>query len=255
MPDRFGTRGNVTAAREEYDELPSTQDRAIALARGGAPEGTRVVARSQSRGRGRLDHGWSSPPGGLYLSVVLRPTPALSPLLPLAIGAGLADELARRWSVRPRLKWPNDLLCESPPERARKLSGILVDTVADRTGPAAVAGIGVNVARPPGGLPTGGPLAPVALDELVRPCPPLSDVEEAAASAALGAAAALGDPIGAARLLGRCRSLLYGVGRPATVDGVPRGRIATVADDGALVLDQDGERVEVRAGDVRVEGP
>ena len=255
MPDRFGTRGIRTAAREEYDELPSTQDRAVALARGGAPEGTRVVARSQSRGRGRLDHAWASPPGGLYLSVVLRPVSAPSPLLPLAIGAALADELERRWTVRPRLKWPNDLLLESPPERARKLSGILVDTVADPRGPAVVAGIGVNVMRPPGGLSTDGPLRPIALEDVVRPCPPLADVEDAAASAAIAAAIALGGPIGTARLLGRCRSMLYGVGRAATVDGVPSGRIAALADDGALLLDRDGTRRAVRAGDLRLEGP
>ena len=58
--------------REYYDELPSTQQRAIVLARAGAPEGTHVVAGRQRRGRGRLDHTWSSPDGGLYLSTIVR---------------------------------------------------------------------------------------------------------------------------------------------------------------------------------------
>ena len=253
MRGRLGPRGTSTAAREEYDELPSTQDRALALARAGAPPGTRVVARRQTAGRGRLDHVWASPPGGLYLSVVLPPPVAPTSLLPLAVGAALADELTRRWGVRPRIKWPNDLLVEGPASSARKLSGILVDRLA-APHPALVAGIGVNVA-PVSADALVGPIPPVALADVVSPCPPLPEVEEAAASAALAAAEGLGAPVGTAELLARCRALLYGVGRSATVDGVPAGRIAALADDGALLLDRAGARRAVRAGDVRVEGP
>ena len=55
-------------------ELDSTQRLARELARGGAPEGTIVVAETQTAGRGRLGRGWHSPPGlNLYCSIVLRP--------------------------------------------------------------------------------------------------------------------------------------------------------------------------------------
>jgi BirA family transcriptional regulator, biotin operon repressor / biotin---[acetyl-CoA-carboxylase] ligase len=241
--------------REWHEEIPSTQDRAIALARAGAPAGTRIVAARQSHGRGRLDHVWLSPPGGLYLSVIVpRPTRHAT-LLPLAIGAELAGELERRWSVRPRLKWPNDLYIEDAPTAPRKLSGILVDAV-DRAPSVwlAVAGIGVNVAVPRDGFPAGLAVPPIALEELVRPRPDLADVEDAAATSAVRAAAALDGAESAHGVVERCRRLLYGIGRPARVDGIPSGTIVDVADDGALVLEQDGVSVTVRAGDLTVEG-
>src|SRR3954468_15177833 len=56
-----------------FAETGSTNDIAAALADGGAPEGTTVVAGAQSAGRGRFGRQWFSPPGaGLYVSVICR---------------------------------------------------------------------------------------------------------------------------------------------------------------------------------------
>jgi BirA family biotin operon repressor/biotin-[acetyl-CoA-carboxylase] ligase len=99
-----------------------------------------------------------SPPGGLYLSVVLRPAFPIErwPLIGLACALGTAaaaeahmqlpsgrteGETRGRGGVRVpvRLKWPNDLLLDG-----RKVGGILVEVSGD----AAVCGIGVNVVPP-----------------------------------------------------------------------------------------------------------
>ena len=56
-----------------YDTIGSTNDEAKALARAGAPDGTLVWAEEQTAGRGRRGRLWQSPPGNLYLSLVLRP--------------------------------------------------------------------------------------------------------------------------------------------------------------------------------------
>lgn len=238
--------------REWYDELPSTQDRAIELARGGAAPGTRVVAGRQTLGRGRLRHAWASPPGSLYLSIVVR-LPADHPgLLPLAIGAEVASELAARWPVAPRLKWPNDLLIEDPAGRARKLSGILVDRV--EATPLAVAGIGLNVRVPADGHPPEVRSRTTALEEWVAPCPSVDEVEAVVVDAALRASRALDSPGAVEATRRRCADLLYGRGRTATVDGRLAGRIDSLGPEGELVLDVDGERMTIRAGDLRVEG-
>jgi len=103
--------------------LGSTLDRAHALGADGAPAGTVVLALEQTAGRGRDGRTWHSPPGGLWLALLLRPRAA--PLGIVSIRAGLVlgdvvDELAGRPIAR--LKWPNDVLLGD-----RKLAGVLCE--------------------------------------------------------------------------------------------------------------------------------
>ena len=239
------------AQREVYPELPSTQDRAVELARGGAADGSAVVARRQSRGRGRGDRAWASPDGGLYVSVVLRPAdrPAL---LPLAIGAELASSLALDYRVRARLKWPNDLYAVDGAGTGRKLSGVLVDVVPGSPSDAAVAGIGLNVAALPAEVPGELRSRSVALEELAGAPVPLDALESVVVAAAVRARRSLAEEAGAAATIARVRGLLYGVGEPATVDGVPAGTIVGVAADGSLELRGPDGRRSLYGGDVRV---
>ncbi|MGB6499808.1 MAG: biotin--[acetyl-CoA-carboxylase] ligase [Thermoplasmata archaeon] len=240
-------------ARESHADLPSTQLRAIELARAGAAEGTRVVARRQSAGRGRSDHSWFSPAGGLYLSIVLAASEP-SPLLPLAIGAALVQEFRERYGVPALLKWPNDLVVPTP---IRKFGGILVDRVPSPTlGAAVVVGVGLNVLAPAAAAPPGLTFPMTSLGEFVRPPPSLEELEPLVAERVVGARRSLEGPDGVETARRACRTLLYGVGRTVTVDGTIRGRIVGLEDDGALTIDTGTERVAIRAGDLRVEdGP
>jgi len=56
-----------------FEKLPSTMDKAHDLAAQGAVEKTLVLARTQTKGRGRRGKFWKSPEGNLYMSVILRP--------------------------------------------------------------------------------------------------------------------------------------------------------------------------------------
>ncbi len=234
--------------------MPSTQDRAVQLARQGAPVGTRVVARHQSLGRGRLARAWESPSGGLYCSIVLGRPAEHAGLLPLAVGARLAAALRQRYQLPLTVKWPNDLLVRSAGGSARKLSGILTDEVASPTlGRAVVAGVGVNVRLDPRSLPPSLRERVAALDEFVAPVPELEEVEALVVDAAVGAGKELETDGGAQRVRGLCRTLLYGVGELVTVDGRPAGTIADLGDDGELWLTTPTDRVAIWAGDVRLE--
>lgn len=116
-----------------------------------APEGTVVVAREQSEGRGRGGRRWRSPPGGVYLSVVFRPRDVENPgLLPVVAGLGVVRELDEGWpGLEMALKWPNDLLAGG-----RKLGGLLAEAVwGDEGVRFLVAGVGVNVRPLPDELP------------------------------------------------------------------------------------------------------
>jgi biotin-(acetyl-CoA carboxylase) ligase len=241
--------------REFYETIDSTQDRAIELARSGAPEGTLVVARTQRLGRGRLDHRWWSPAGdGVYLSIVLRAPPAPRTLLALAVGAELRTTLRTRAGLTPVLKWPNDLLMPDGPFPPRKISGILIDEVESPSlGMAEVVGVGMNVRTSSGTAPRARKSRVAALEDWVRPPPTLEAVEEWIVHAALRAGERLRSPSEARTILDECRAALYGVGHSVRVDGVPAGVLDTLGEEGELWLVRGRERVAIRTGDVEVE--
>ncbi|HYB79107.1 MAG TPA: biotin--[acetyl-CoA-carboxylase] ligase [Thermoplasmata archaeon] len=241
-------------ARELHATLPSTQERAVELAREGAPAGTRVVARQQSRGRGRLERTWESPVGGLYCSIVLPRPEEHASLLPLTVGARLASGLQESYGLPLAVKWPNDLLVAESGRPPRKISGILIDEVASPTlGRASVVGVGVNVRLPVESMPPALAGRVAALEEFVQPPPPLEEVEGIVASAVREAGEWLSHPDGVRSARALCRQLLFGVGRAVTVDGRRAGTLAELGDEGELWLASDTNRVAIWAGDVRME--
>jgi BirA family biotin operon repressor/biotin-[acetyl-CoA-carboxylase] ligase len=144
MP-RLGAFGAVRYCRE----VESTNDVALSLSVGGAPEGTSVLADVQHRGRGRRGHGWYSPSdAGLYLSVITRPEMSQgAPLLTLGAGVAMADAVAAVSGLPVELKWPNDLVIGRP---WRKLGGVLAETVSVGAKiDAVVVGMGLNVRQVP----------------------------------------------------------------------------------------------------------
>jgi BirA family transcriptional regulator, biotin operon repressor / biotin---[acetyl-CoA-carboxylase] ligase len=122
----------------------STNDVAVDLAAAGAPEGTLVVADTQTRGRGRSGRAWQTRPGtALAMSLVLRPRevrPATAWGISVAGALAVAEALETEGGA-PSIKWPNDVLLVE-----RKVAGLLVDAswVGERLAHA-VLGIGVNV--------------------------------------------------------------------------------------------------------------
>jgi BirA family biotin operon repressor/biotin-[acetyl-CoA-carboxylase] ligase len=115
----------------------STNERARALALGGAPHGTLVTAAEQSAGRGRQGRRWSAPAhSALLMSLLLRSPPPLLPLLSAVAVCDVAGE-------RAQIKWPNDIVIERDGGLA-KLAGILIEGRPQEHW--AVLGIGLNVA-------------------------------------------------------------------------------------------------------------
>jgi BirA family biotin operon repressor/biotin-[acetyl-CoA-carboxylase] ligase len=135
-------------------EAASTNADAADRARKGAPEGTVVVAETQTAGRGRQGRSWQSPPrAGLTFSVVLRP-PAVSGWLPLLAGLSVAVALREQAGVEAGVKWPNDVLISRADSTrgGRKVAGLLAEVPAGGDG-AIVVGIGLNVTTRAGELP------------------------------------------------------------------------------------------------------
>lgn len=133
---------------EVHSELDSTNNRAKQLAGQGAAHGTLVVARSQTGGRGRFGRKFHSPEaGGIYMTLVLRPTlPAERAVMITSMTAvAVARAIERLADVPVQIKWVNDLYIQG-----RKVCGILCEAGMDfESGHLdyAVVGIGVNTAR------------------------------------------------------------------------------------------------------------
>ena len=128
-------------------EVASTNEEAKARGKAGAAEGLVIVAESQSAGKGRLGRTWSSPPGGLYLSLLLRPQLTTKELLRMTVYScvPVAQAIEEVTDLQVQVKWPNDLELNG-----RKLGGILVEGVSKLNRlDFVVLGIGINVNAEP----------------------------------------------------------------------------------------------------------
>ena len=125
-----------------FDTLESTNSKAKELACTGAEDGTFVIAQAQTHGRGRLDRAWQSPPGGMYLSVLLRPKIAMEKTSLLSFIAALAvSTTLDSYGLHATIKWPNDVRVGG-----KKIAGILLESeVSGNTIDYVVVGIGINL--------------------------------------------------------------------------------------------------------------
>ncbi|WP_155523474.1 biotin--[acetyl-CoA-carboxylase] ligase [Nodosilinea nodulosa] len=161
------------------EQVDSTNRSLAAMMAAGAPAGTVLVASSQQAGRGQWGRQWQSPPGGVYLSLGLKPDlPAhRSPYLTLASAWGVATSLVNL-GLPVQVKWPNDLVAAG-----KKLGGVLAEThLEGGRVQTVVIGLGLNGVNP---VPENG----ISIQELIQPdaAPgPLNTVEDLAAIALYG---------------------------------------------------------------------
>lgn len=215
-----------------------------------------LVAEQQTRGRGRLGRSWLSSAGAsLTFSLALPLAPVDWSGLSLALGVAVAEALdpPRPGSpLRIVLKWPNDLWLRDvgAPYGARKLGGILIETVPIGGRRMCVVGVGLNI-------------RPQALTSLSSGYASLSelDASTSAPEALLRVAAPLARALrefergGFGGFRGRfaARDALAGRRVSTTQDSCPDAIAEGVDDRGALcLLCRDGRRLVVNSGDVTV---
>lgn len=134
--------------------IDSTNDELRRRAENGAPEGTILLAETQTQGRGRLNRSFYSPgKSGIYMSMLLRPTiPAQASLsITTAAAVAAAEAIESCCGVDARIKWVNDVFVGG-----KKVSGILTEASINLESGRldyAVLGIGINITEPEGGWP------------------------------------------------------------------------------------------------------
>jgi BirA family biotin operon repressor/biotin-[acetyl-CoA-carboxylase] ligase len=224
--------------------------RAKELAAGGVPEGTLVVAESQTRGRGRKGRMWLSPPGdGIYASFIIRPPmpPAEASTITLLTAVAVAETLLTVTGLDVHIKWPNDIMIGP-----RKVAGILteISTELDLINYVVLGlGLNVNTARFPDEIKdratslfletrSSFSRAPILAGFLKR----FEIYYEDAKTHGFGA------------VLTRWKELSATIGKKITVemvDAVRAGTVRDLDDHGALMIeDEDGMVHRIVSGDV-----
>lgn len=237
-----------------FEKTESTNLAAFQLGEQGAEEGTVVIAEEQSRGKGRLGRHWESPGGvNLYCSIILRPPimPYMAPQFTLLTSVAVAQTIETTTSLRPRIKWPNDILVNG-----MKVSGMLNEMSAETEKiNFIVLGIGVNLNMRREQFP----------NDLRHPASSLflesgKTVNRVEFTRALITAydllynVYLREGIAPIRDQWIARSTFLGKKVKVSFQGTESCGIASgVDDDGALLLERDNGRIEkVLAGDVSI---
>lgn len=102
-----------------------------------------IVAKTQSKGRGRNERAFSSKLGGLYLTWLHYPEdlPSRRAFTLVQRGAVAVCKTLESYGVTPTIKWPNDVLVDG-----KKICGILTEnTLRGEKIACSVIGVGVNV--------------------------------------------------------------------------------------------------------------
>jgi len=234
-----------------FAEVSSTQDVARSLAAQGANEGTVIIAETQTSGRGRMGRAWVSPAGGLYLSIILRPNvrPPEALRFPLIAGVAVAHAIEKVTGLKPRVKWPNDVLLNG-----KKVAGILTEMSADMDRlNHIIVGIGLNVNTPKESFAEEiQEIATSLMAEKGQPVPRVKMVQSILTEFEL-----LYDEFGRSGfepIRRRWKTLSDTLGKPVTVsflDQQVQGRAFDIDHDGALIIQKwNGGSERVVAGDV-----
>ena len=126
-----------------YQIVNSTNSIAKDFAKKNVENGTIIISKVQNNGRGRNNHSWISPKGGLWMSIILKPniSPNKVQYLTLITGISLSKTINENFDLKTSIKWPNDVYIDD-----KKISGILTEGhITKEKVNYLILGIGVNL--------------------------------------------------------------------------------------------------------------
>ena len=94
-----------------FNTIDTTQNFAMEIVTRNNMNGTIIIAKKQTGGRGRMKRKWKSPVGGIWMSIIINPKFSVSSttLVPIAISLALCLAIEKTLKIKPDLKWPNDV--------------------------------------------------------------------------------------------------------------------------------------------------
>ena len=125
-----------------FDKIDTTQNFATEIATKDNENGTVIIAKKQTSGRGRMKRKWKSPVGGIWMSIIIHPKfdVTYTTLVPIATSLALSLAIEKTLKIKPELKWPNDVTL-----KGKKVAGMLIDTsILSNKIEYMILGIGIN---------------------------------------------------------------------------------------------------------------
>jgi len=125
-----------------FNTIDTTQNFAMEIVTRNNMNGTIIIAKKQTGGRGRMKRKWKSPVGGIWMSIIIHPKFGVSSttLVPIAVSLALCIAIEKTLKIKPELKWPNDVTVNG-----KKVAGVLVDaSIVSNEIEYMIIGVGIN---------------------------------------------------------------------------------------------------------------
>ena len=125
-----------------FKTIDTTQNFAMKIASKKNENGSIVISKKQTGGRGRMKRKWKSPVGGIWMSIIVHPKfdVTYTTLIPIAASLALCIAIEKTLKINTKLKWPNDITL-----KGKKVAGVLTDAaITSNHIESVVLGIGIN---------------------------------------------------------------------------------------------------------------
>ena len=125
-----------------FNTIDTTQNFAIKIASKKNEDGSVIISKKQTGGRGRMKRKWRSPVGGIWMSVIIHPKFDVThtTLVPIATSLALCIAIEKTLKINTKLKWPNDVTL-----KGKKVGGVLIDaSIISNQIENMILGIGIN---------------------------------------------------------------------------------------------------------------
>ncbi len=126
-----------------FNKLSSTQDFAFKIIkRKKKIRPSVILCNSQTMGKGRKGATWSSPKGGIWMSLILETSIKVENLFIFVMLSAICicETIEKETTLSPEIKWPNDIFING-----KKIAGILLDVETEIEGKnKLILGLGIN---------------------------------------------------------------------------------------------------------------
>ena len=125
-----------------FNTIDTTQNFAMNIASKKNEDGSVVISKKQTGGKGRMNRKWKSPVGGIWMSIIIHPKFDITyaTLVPIATSLAICIAIEKTLKINTKLKWPNDVTV-----KGKKVAGVLINaSMISNQIENMVLGIGIN---------------------------------------------------------------------------------------------------------------